>query len=204
MVTEERLKKQIKIVYTEIVRKAIDRTFKFPDGGKVDRQLSQFIQQFTETYGGEFSTTRLVDYCVFQIHKNRTSPHQRNLAPNTFGKTAFSKYQQMSSKQKTYAEDQWLKDVCLTRSYLNSLISINKQVHPLAKYIYMPSEEGTKKRCVNTDIGLVICSTSTLMWSPFSATCQSCKNADECKQMTEKKYPELYRIRIEEYGENEK
>ena len=170
MVTEERLKKQIKIVYTEIVRKAIDRTFKFPDGGKVDRQLSQFIQQFTKT----------------------------------FGKTAFSKYQQMSSKQKTYAEDQWLKDVCLTRSYLNSLISINKQAHPLAKYIYMPAEEGTKRRCVNTDIGLVICTTSTLMWSPFSATCQSCEKADECKLITEEKYPELYRIRIEEYGENEK
>lgn len=204
METEERLKKQIKIVYTEIVRKLIDPSFKFPEGGKTDRKLSNFILKFTKMYGGEFSTTRLVDYCVFQIHKNRQSPHQRTLAPNTFGDTALQKYQQMTSKQKTYAEDKWLEEAQLTRTHLNSLISIEKKVHPLSKYIYMASEECTKRRCVNTEVGMVICATSTLMWSPFSDTCQQCKNADECKQATATKYPELYRIRIEEYGESKK
>ncbi len=201
METEERLKKQIKIVYTEIVRRLIDKSFKFPEGGKIDRQLSKFILKFTKLYGGEFSTTRLVDYCVFQTHKNRSSQYQRTLAPNTFGDTALQKYQQMSSKQKTYAEDKWLDEAQLTRAYLNSLISNKKQEHPLSKYIYMASEECTKKRCVNTEIGLVICATSTLMWSPFSNTCQQCKNAEECKKSTAIKYPELYRIRIEEYEE---
>lgn len=204
METEERLKKQIKIVYTEIVRKLIDPSFKFPEGGKTDRKLSNFILKFTKMYGGEFSTTRLVDYCVFQIHKNRQSPHQRTLAPNTFGDTALQKYQQMTSKQKTYAEDKWLEEAQLTRTHLNSLISIKKKEHPLSKYIYMASEECTKRRCVNTEVGMIICATSTLMWSPFSDTCRQCSNADECKRTTATKYPELYRIRIEEYGESKK
>ena len=204
METEERLKRQIKIVYTEIIKKLVDPSFKFPEGGKVDRKLSGFIQKFSKVYGGEFSTTRLVDYCVFQIHKNRQSPHQQSLAPNTFGDTALKKYQQMASKQKTYAENKWLEEAKLTRSYLYSLISNTKKKHPLSKYIYMASEEATKKKCLNTKVGLIICSTSTLMWSPFSETCGQCKNASECKTITSMKYPELYRIRIEEYGENEK
>lgn len=197
---EERLAKKIKTVYTEIMKRLVDPTFSFPEGGKINRQLFQFVQEFTQTCGGEFNTARLVDYCVFQIHKNRNAPYQRNLAPKTFGVTAFQKYLSMSSKQKKYMEDQWLSEAQLTRAYLNSLIC-NKEEHPQKKFIYMPSEEGTKKRCINTDIGFVICSTSTLMWSPFSPTCQMCKQADMCKKETANKYPELYRIRLEEYGE---
>lgn len=199
MATEERLKKQIKTVYTEIARRLTDPTFSFPEGGKTERQLSQFIRQFTQLCGGDFNKERLVDYCVFQIHKNRNSPYQRSLAPKTFGTTALQKYQSMSSKEKKYVEDQWLSEAKLTRVYLSSLIC-NKTEHPQAKYIYMAAEESTKKRCVNTEIGMVICSTSTLMWSPFSPTCQRCVNAERCKEETEAKYPELYRIRLEEYG----
>lgn len=200
MEKEERLKKQIKAVYTEITKRLVDPSFSFPEGGQTDRQLAQFILKFTQMCGGEFNTGRLVDYCVFQIHKNRNSPYQRTLAPKTFGNTALQKYLSMSSKQKKYMEDQWLSEANLTRPYLNSLIC-NKKEHPQSKYIYMASEESTKRRYVNMDMGLVICAASTLMWSPFSPTCQICKNADICKKETEKKYPELYRIRIEEYGQ---
>lgn len=200
MEKEERLIKKIKAVYTEIIKRLIDPSFSFPEGGKVNRTLSQFIADFSKVCGGEFNTSRFVDYCVFQIHKNRNAQYQHSLAPKTFGATALQKYLSMSSKAKKYMEDQWLSEADLTRVYLNSLIS-KKQEHPQAKYIYMPSEEGTKKRSINTDIGFVICSTSTLMWSPFSPACQICKNAEKCKQETAIKYPELYRIRLEKYGE---
>ena len=202
MEREERLTKKIKIVYTEIIRKLIDPSFKFPGGGMVDKKLSSFIKKFTNMCGGEFNTSRLVDYCVFQAHKNRNSTIQVSLAPNTFGNTALQKYQQMSSKQKTFAENKWLESAQLTRAYLNSLISNQKSEHPLAKFIYMESEESTKMRCMNTEVGLVICATSTLMWSPFSKTCQRCKNADTCQKQTALKYPELYRIRLKKYGES--
>ena len=200
MENEERLIKQIKTVYSEIVKRLIDPTFKFPEGGKVNRQLSQFIKEFSKTTCGEFSASRLADYCVFQIHKNRESAYQRRLAPNAFGKTAMSKYASMSTRQKTHCENQWLSEANLTRAYLVSLINIKKKEHPLSKYIYMVSEEGTKQRFLDTEMGFMICKTSTLMWSPFSDTCNRCKNADKCKEETAIKYPELYRIRLEKNG----
>lgn len=199
MEKEERLIKQIKKIYTVIVIKMIDPTFTFPEGGKVNRQLLQFISDFSKTCGGTLNSSRMIDYCVFQIHKNRNAQFQRSLAPNALGKTALNKYKELSSKNKSYAEDIWLSENQLTRAYLNSLII--KKEHPQSKYIYMPSEEGTKERGINTKAGFLICSISTLMWSPFSEACQQCNNAEMCKKETEKKYPELYRIRVEKYGE---
>lgn len=195
---EERLKKQIKTIYTEIVRRLIDPAFDFPKGGKVERQLSQFIEKFTELCGGEMNESRLVDYCVFQAHKNRQSPYQRTLAPNVFGATAFKKYQSLSSRQKKFVEDRWLSEKGLTRTHLCSLVC-NRREHPQAKYIYMEAEERTKKRFHGTEMGFAICSASTLMWSPFSEACQQCENTERCKAETESRYPELYRIRLEEY-----
>ena len=74
MEKEERLTKQIKTVYTEIAKRLVDPSFSFPEGGQAKRQLSQFIVNFTQICGGEFNTSRLVDYCVFQLHKNRNAP----------------------------------------------------------------------------------------------------------------------------------
>lgn len=198
MEKENRLAKQIKTIYTEIAKRLIDPSFTFPEGGSIDRRLSQFIKEFSAVCGGEFNSSRMVDYCIFQLHKNRENAYQRKLAPNTFGSTALQKYLTLSSRSKNYAEDKWLSEVQLTRAYLNSLIC--KKEHPQSKYIYMPSEENTKRRNINTDVGFVICSTSTLMWSPFSPSCQECRNAEKCQKETETKYPELYRIRIEKYG----
>lgn len=66
---EERLTKQIKTVYTEIAKRLVAPSFSFPEGGQAKRQLSKFIVNFTQICGGEFNTSRLVDYCVFQLHK---------------------------------------------------------------------------------------------------------------------------------------
>lgn len=192
--------KKIKVVYAELVKRAVEPSFSFPNGGRVDRILRHFVTELSRIGGGEFNGCRMVDYCIFQVHKNRNADHQRALAPNAFGDTAFKKYLSMSSKEKTYAENCWLDEVGLNRSVLYGLVESRKS-HPLAKYIYMPAEEQTKKRCINTDTGFAICFTSTLMWSPFSDTCsRRCRFADRCRAETEKKYPELYRIRIEEYG----
>lgn len=204
MVNEERLIKQIKSIYTEIAKRLIDPSFKFPDGGATKRKLSKWIKDFTTVCGGEINSSRIVDYCVFQLHKNRTAEFQQRLAPNVFGKTALGKYKSMSSREKTYMENQWLSEANLTRAYLNSLISEHKKEHPLAKYIYMEAEESTKKRCLNTMAGYAICQVSTLRWSPFSETCNVCDYADKCQRETERRTPELYRIRIEKYGKGER
>lgn len=198
MENEEHLKKKIRTIYTEIMRRLIDHEFAFPVGGKTNIQLSKFIQQFTVFCGGQFNDERLVDYCVFQIHKNRNGKFQKSLATNAFGQTAFNKYKTMAGKSKKYVEDKWMAEKQLDRTYLVRLIADKE--HPLAKYVYMPSEESTKRRFVNTETGLVLCGVSTLMWSPFSQTCGMCNNQSECKRITKEKYPELYRLRTEEYG----
>lgn len=200
METNERILKKIKTVYTEIVRRLIDPSFTFPGGGQPAKQLSIFVEQFTKMCGGELNYDRIVDYCIFQCHKNRTFPHQRGLAPKTFGKTAMNKYRTMASKEKRFMEDKWLAEASLNREYLVRLI-VEKE-HPMAKYIYMPAEEATKMRGLNTDVGFVICLASTLMWSPFSDTCSVCRHSDKCKKETECRFPELYRLRIERWQKN--
>lgn len=185
-------------MYAEIIRKLIVHDFEFPKGGRVDRQLSQFIQRFEKLCGGDFNTARLVDYCVFQTHKNRQSPYQRTLATSSFGVTAFKKYQSLSSKRKTYVEDRWLEEGGLTRALLRGLID-DRREHPQAKYVYMAAEESTKNRFHNTEMGYALCQASTLMWSPLSDACQRCRHTGHCKEETERRYPELYRLRQEEY-----
>ena len=100
MENEEYQKRKIRTAYTEIMRRLIDRDFAFPAGGKVNIQLSKFIEQFTAYCGGAFNDARLVDYCVFQIHKNRNAKFQKNLAVTAFGQTAFNKYKAMAGKNK--------------------------------------------------------------------------------------------------------
>ena len=70
MEKEERLTKQIKTVYTEIAKRLVDPSFSFPEGGQAKRQLSQFIVNFTQICGGEFNTSRLVDYLELLLFKN--------------------------------------------------------------------------------------------------------------------------------------
>ena len=197
MANDERLKKKIKIVYTEIMRKCINSSFSFPNGGRFNILLEQFITKFLKICNGEFNALRLVDYCVYQIHRCKEHTGQRIIL-SMFKDAALAKFNQKSSKNTTYYENQWLKEHGLTRGALSALIT--DSVHPLAKYIYMPSEECTKKRNLGTSLGFLRCSISTMMWSPFSEACTLCSMQEQCKAETDKKFPELYRIRMEEYG----
>lgn len=199
MEKEEKIVKNIIKVYTTIMKKAVDKNFAFPEGGRVKVKLSQFISKLNKEYG-DVTAQRLVDYCVFQIHKNRSSKYQSSLAVNSFGDTGFSKYKEMANKRKNYAEDAWLSENELSRVELQSLIEINKE-HPQAKYIYMESEEPMKKRFLGTLTGFFICCEGTLLWSPFSKCCNECALSDKCKIETAKRYPEIYRLRVEKYEE---
>lgn len=170
----------------------------------MERVLDSFLNKFVELYG-KCSPERLVDYIVYQTHKNRNITAQAALTKNAFGKTAIGKFIDRNEKGLKYYEDLWLSDEDMTRDMLVKMFPVKEnKAHPLFKYIYMSAEETTKKRCLGTQAGMIICECSTLMWSPFSESCQQCANADQCKVITEKKYPELYRIRVEEYGKEKK
>lgn len=156
-----------------------------------------FIDMMEKQYG-HVTQERLVDYCICNIYAFR----QRDTwnIKSIFGRAGIERLVNAKRGSKYY-EDQWLSDMGLSRGKLILMIS-DKSVHPQAKYIYMASEEPTKIRMLNTETGYVICQTATLGWSPISETCSLCNYAEQCKIVTQKKFPELYRLRLEYGTEN--
>ena len=61
MVSEERLIKQIKSIYTEIEKRLVDPSFKFPNGGATNKKLSKWIKDFSNLCGGDINSSRIVD-----------------------------------------------------------------------------------------------------------------------------------------------
>lgn len=194
---------KIRTVYTAINKRLVSPSWKFPQGGLATKCLNDFLEEFIKKCGGSLNDERLVDYCVCQAHFYRdfNASGKAWVPAHSFGSNAIKRYEK-AAKGKRYYEDKWLQSKSLTRKDLYSLI-ISKKQHPQAKYIYMPSEEITKDRFINTDNGFFLCQTSTLGWSPASASCQHCQYCENCKKETSRKFPELYRIRVE-YEQREK
>lgn len=182
-------------VYTKIERKCLHPDFTFPGGGKVSREMETFTKLLLDKFG-EVSDSRIVDYCVCLAHYWRDL--KRQWRPSfSFGPKAIQRYIDFKNG-KRYFEDDWLKDHGLSRSYLESLI-MDTSNHPLAKYVYMEAEEVTKSRAQKIGAYMTLCDKSTLLWSPFSPSCQKCEQVDKCRQYTNNIYPELYRIRLEKW-----
>jgi hypothetical protein len=188
----ERLFKQTIRVYTEIVRKTADPTFRFPKGGAVVRTLSNFFRAFREEFG-TITPERLTDVCVSTAYAYRDKPSRT--INQLFGPSSIKRIRE-NKHGVHYYEDQWLRSAGLSRKDLVKMV-VDRSVHANAKYIYMPSEECTKRRFLNQETGYALCQFGTLGWSPLSETCGQCLFTDRCKGETKRKYHELYRIRLE-------
>ena len=194
MENEKWIKNTIK-VFSEIEKKLVDSSFRFSQGGSTARVLSKFIGLFEKEFGA-ITKERMVDFCICTAHAYRS--RETWTINQAFGPSSIKRLKE-SKRGARYYEDQWLEGGGLSRDALIQLIA-DRSEHPLAKYIFQESEEQTKMRLLNRPVGFVICQQSTLGWSPLSAACGGCKFIEQCKQETGKKYPELYRIRVE-YGE---
>ena len=179
-------------VFTRIVKNLINPSFRFSQGGAPTRIVTQALERLSNKYGG-LSRSRIVDYCISSAYtyKDRGTAWTINQA---FGPKSVDKFS--TSKGLKYYEDRWLAQANITRDELMSII-MDRSEHPLAKYIYLPMEEGTKRRMLNHPSGFLICQQSTLGWSPESECCCSCKFAEECQIETQNKFPEIYRLRME-------
>ncbi len=102
-----------------------------------------------------------------------------------------------TNKGRRWYEDEWLSKANLTRIDLVSMVE-DKAAHPQAKFIYLPMEEPTKQRMLNQECGYIICQASTLGWSPKSESCSQCRFIAKCKNETSKKYPEIFRLRLDD------
>lgn len=186
------------IVYTEIERKMVDPSFKFSQGGSTIRTINNFLERFShDVCIDNITAERLVDFCICTAHAYKD--RRDWTVKQVFGPASIKRLVD-SKRGARYYEDTWLKSGGLSRDGLVKMIA-DRSEHPLSKYIFMQSEEATKLRYLNSEVGYVICQTSTLGWSPVSEACMECTSADSCKRETAGKYPELYRIRVE-YGES--
>lgn len=194
---KEYLVKQTLRMFNEIVNKLIRPGYRLPKGGEPKRIMLAAFQRLEKKYGA-LTCPRIVDYVVCAAHAFRDRGDNWKLN-QVFGPKSMERYN--SDKGRVYYEDRWLKSENLTRAALMDMI-IDRSVHPKAKYIFIPSEEGTKLRLLNALAGFAICQTSTLGWSPLSEACTQCNFIKQCKDETQKKYPEIYRLRTE-YGKEQ-
>lgn len=189
---KEKLTKQTATVFTAIINKLADPTYKFPGGGATARIIATFLTRMEKEFGA-ITCERLVDACVTGAYTSR----ERKQWPlkQVFGPSTIKRVKEQKRGQLFY-QDQWLESAGLSRDALVNMIKDRKE-HPQAKFIFIQSEEATKKRQLNRKTGYFICQLSTLGWSPLSEACQQCEFVDDCKCETERKYPEIYRLRIE-------
>lgn len=189
----EKLTKQTITVFSEII-KLISPTYKFNNGGANKRIIENFLNLLEKQFGA-ITCERLVDAlisCIYIYREREKWTLRQILGPTVFKKTLEHKHGVQ------FYQDKWLASGGLSRDGLVNLIKSRKE-HPLHKFIYVPSEELTKKRQLNTNAGFILCQLSTLGWSPLSNACSLCNFMNECKIKTEEKYPEIYRLRTE-YG----
>lgn len=189
---KEKLTKQTATVFTAIIKKLVNPTFKFPKGGAAKRHLATFFAQAEKEFGA-VTCERLVDLCVTGAYTIRD--FENWTIKQVFSAATINRVKE-HKRGILFYQNQWLETVGLSRGALLGLIKDRKE-HPQAKFIYVQSEEKTKRRQLNRRTGFLLCQVSTLGWSPLSASCQECQFTEDCRKETERKYPEIYRLRIE-------
>ena len=183
------------IVYRAIMRKALPKAKDFGGGVKERAMMERYVSFLQNKYKA-VTEERIVDYCISMAH------YRRNTDPlfvtTIFCTPSLVRYVEFDYKKK-YFEDKWLADHGLSRDELIVLIK-DRGKHKLSRYIYMRAEDSTKRQSVDRWLGPIFCERSTTMYSPFSPVCRDdCKFVDVCKTRTQQLYPELLRIRLEEW-----
>lgn len=188
-------------VFSILMRTAVTAAFTFPKGGIATRAVSSCLGVLDGHCQRETSDERIVDFCVCQVYAISRFDAvylKRWKVSHSFGQKALERF--AANQQATrYYEDRWLRKYGLSRGVLVSYIR-DRREHPLFRYVFPRYEEVTKERALNTTVGYYICGISTLLWTPFSPACQQCCHAEACRERTRLNYPELYRIRTEEYN----
>lgn len=192
------------MVFQKVVKKLIDKDWLLPVTANLNIQLG--ILRFKDLFPGGMSDGRLVDFLVYQIYRFRDLIADKDSRWDMtwcFSENAVRKFkaQFLDAGGKSgmlYYIDQWLNEGGLSRDRLESMIAVKKE-HRLAKLIYIEAEDFTKRRFFGTEMGFAMCIKSTTGWTPKSQVCASCVSASKCMEITEKKYPELVRLRKQDY-----
>ncbi len=188
-------------LFSHLVRRTLDAGFRFPGGAAARRAVEGCIVALEERIG-PLDRERVADFCICQVYTlsfTGSGPLRRRWQVTRSFSTAAIERFMADGKGARRREDRWLAEHGLARGVLADLVRDRSQ-HPLAKFIYPQYEDRTKARQAGTEAGLYVCSLSTLLWTPFSPVCRACAMAGACRRMTGSRYPELLRIREEEYA----
>ena len=190
----EELIKKICSVYTSIVKKTTDPDFQIPYCLQTKKAIQTYITELLKETGGVLNGNRIVDYCIFQAYyyRNKDEYKYKWNVSWSFSLKAIERFKSSKSGMRFY-ENIWLQDAGMERNEFYPIFVDNSQ-HPKLKFLYMPSEENTKRLNLNTEIGYVRCSWTT-MWSPLSEACNQCNYQSECKNRLKKFDFELFRLR---------
>ncbi len=191
-------------IFARLVIK-LDPKFKLPGGGIGENVISNGLDELEKLFPMGMSDNRITDFMVYQVF--RYVDNITGKSPTHFdwkwcwGKHAIAKYNNQyfgeGNPRIDYYIDQWLSGLGIRRQMITDYIAGPKP-NKWRQYIDMPSDELVKRRFHNTDAGLVLCSNKTLGWSPGSNACSECIHVSKCKEITEKRYPELLRLRLED------
>lgn len=188
-----------KRVFTKLVKDTLWEDFKFPNGGRSERYIGDCYDILLKKY--TISSECLVDFCVCQASTMTTFDkryrRQWSIA-HSFSEKAIYRYE-IYDKHRRFYNDNWLAKHNLSRQTLSSLLKIRKSPS-LLKYVFPEYEEHTKYLNHSSEIGYIICGTSTLMWTPFSPICTKCTYSNLCKERTKHVYPHLYSLRCETWA----
>lgn len=200
---------RVRSAINKIILTLIGKEFKIPDGGQSLAVVEQGIKKINQALYpySNMADDRIIDYLVYFLYLKR-EPRWRFTVNDIFSDYAISRYRQqfMSENGKSginYYINQWLDGGNLTRAALTKMIEKPKP-HKMSKFIYLESEDLIKRRFFDTDMGYMLCQLSTMGWAPRSKWCQVCINASKCICATERKYPELIRLRRQDYQNGKK
>ena len=188
----------------KVIAELINDKFKIPQNGMTLQMAQDGISRLKTRLFPYFnmSDERIIDFIVYSLYLKRDTRYRFTVS-QIFADGLILKFQKqfMSADGKSgmnYYINEWLDEADLDRAQLTKMIEKPKP-HKMSKFIYMESEELIKRRFYNTDMGYMLCQRSTTGWSPRSLCCNGCKNAEQCIITTEKKYPELIRLRRKDY-----
>ncbi len=186
-----------------VIRRCIKPKYRFPGGPNLI-VLENGMKKLSVLWPYEgIADERVVDYLVYQIYRTReTLEKGYGWKPDfLFSDYSLTKYRKQfiddgGKSGMNYYINQWLDSYELSRGELVKMIEEPKP-NSLRKYVYMESEEVTKRRFLNTECGYLLCQRNTTGWAPQSDTCKICDYKKQCEQATGKRLPELVRLRKE-------
>lgn len=141
--------------------------------------------------------TKIIDYCAYNVGRiSRMSDDILTFFKynQIFGNKSVIMYKDSSAP--TYFGDEFLSSINSSRRELHNLI-VDRDKHPLSKYIYVKYEDKIKQRFHNTNAGFILCKRNTTLWCKDSPVCNECIFIKECKDLLRKRNMELLRLREE-------